>query len=123
MISIGTPEEEDQKNTKGKKGKKRSKKGLSAIDTATPIATSSPGSPLLSGQPHLPQVHVVHPVTECACKAHLKETAMDATFPSTPEKIYNLMFTSGFMKGFWTNNQKLQGNPILSLPHFSFCKF
>jgi hypothetical protein len=50
--------------------------------------------------------------TECACgKAgqHFSETAMDAIFPSTPEKIYNLMFTSGFVKTFMSEDQKLMG--------------
>lgn len=39
----------------------------------------------------------------------LKDTAMDVIFPSTPEKIYNLMFTSGFMREFWVEDQKLMG--------------
>ncbi|KAI0370045.1 hypothetical protein BV20DRAFT_967034 [Pilatotrama ljubarskyi] len=49
-------------------------------------------------------------VTQCECgKAgqHYTETAMEATFPGTPEKIYNLMFTSGFIKDFMREGQKL----------------
>ncbi|KAI0640226.1 hypothetical protein C8Q77DRAFT_1046039 [Trametes polyzona] len=49
-------------------------------------------------------------VTYCDCgKAgqHYSETAMEATFPGTPEKIYNLMFTSGFIKDFMRDDQKL----------------
>ncbi|GAA5821279.1 hypothetical protein JCM11251_004550 [Rhodosporidiobolus azoricus] len=50
-----------------------------------------------------------HPVTVDTCPTlkDLKEVCMDAVFPGKPEKIYNLMFTSGFMKDFWTENQKL----------------
>lgn len=45
----------------------------------------------------------------CPTLANLKEVCMDTVFPSTPEKIYNLMFTSGFMKEFWQDDQKLTG--------------
>ena len=40
-------------------------------------------------------------ITQCACgKAgqHYPEVALDTVIPGTPEKIYNLMFTSGFMR-------------------------
>ncbi|KAI0095017.1 hypothetical protein BDY19DRAFT_902058 [Irpex rosettiformis] len=50
-------------------------------------------------------------ITRCACgKAgqHYNEQAMDITIPGTPEKIYNLMFTSGFIKDFMRDDQKLQ---------------
>ena len=56
-------------------------------------------------------------VTQCECGRagkHYTETAMDAIFPGTPEKIYNLMFTSGFMKDFMRENQKLIGAYLLS---------
>ena len=50
------------------------------------------------------------PTTDsCPTLKNLKEVCMDAQFPGAPEKIYNLMFTSGFMKGFWAENQKLMG--------------
>ena len=42
-------------------------------------------------------------VTKCACGKqgqHYSEVAMETIFPGTPEKIYNLMFTSGFIKDF-----------------------
>lgn len=51
-------------------------------------------------------------VTSCACgKAgqHYSEVAMESVLPGTPEKIYNLMFTSGFIKDFMRNDQKLLG--------------
>ena len=59
-----------------------------------------------------------HAVTKDSCKTltNLKENCMDTIFPSTPEKIYNLMFTSGFMKEFWADNQKLTGE---TYPHTS----
>ncbi|OCH89730.1 GRAM-domain-containing protein [Obba rivulosa] len=59
-----------------------------------------PGGPAL-----LPNKH-----TRCACgKAgeHYPELCMECILPGTPEKIYNLMFTSGFMKDFMRDNQKL----------------
>lgn len=48
-------------------------------------------------------------VDTCPTLKNLKEVCMDVVFPSAPEKIYNLMFTSGFMKDFWSENQKLLG--------------
>ena len=52
--------------------------------------------------------------TTCACgkgdnEKHYSETAMDTNIPGTPERIHNLMFASGFMKGFMVGNQKLLG--------------
>jgi len=51
-----------------------------------------------------------HRKTQCPCekdKKHYATIALDTTYPAVPEKIYNLIFTSGFMKDFWTENQKL----------------
>ncbi|KAJ7638239.1 hypothetical protein FB45DRAFT_740332 [Roridomyces roridus] len=48
--------------------------------------------------------------TQCACGKqgqHYKESAMDIVLPGTPDRIYNLMFASGFMKDFLAVNQKL----------------
>ncbi|KAI0082130.1 GRAM-domain-containing protein [Panus rudis PR-1116 ss-1] len=75
-------------------------------------------------------------VTQCACgKAgeHFNEVAMDVVLPGTPEKIYNLMFTSGFIKEFMRNDQKLfdiqisdwmpiQDNPALLARNMSYIK-
>lgn len=63
----------------------------------------------------------VHPITTDTCPTlkDLKEVAMDSVFPSAPEKIYNLMFTSGFMKDFWSDNQKLLGMFSLLLRRFA----
>ncbi|GAA5975614.1 hypothetical protein JCM5350_002669 [Sporobolomyces pararoseus] len=61
------------------------------------------------GSPNGGEKRQVHAVTQDTCPTlkNLKEVCMDTIFPSAPEKIYNLMFTSGFMKDFWTENQKL----------------
>lgn len=53
-----------------------------------------------------------HAKTECSCGKegkHFTETALQTVFPSTPEKIYNLMFNSGWLKEFMTEDQKLKG--------------
>ncbi|KAJ7496928.1 hypothetical protein FB451DRAFT_1456936 [Mycena latifolia] len=49
--------------------------------------------------------------TTCACGregSHFAEVALDTVVPGTPERIYNLMFASGFMKDFMAVNQKLR---------------
>lgn len=51
-------------------------------------------------------------VTFCKCGKegkHFSELAMDTVIPGTPDKIHNLMFTSGFLKDFLVTNQKLIG--------------
>ncbi|MCO5565407.1 hypothetical protein L7F22_019080 [Adiantum nelumboides] len=51
-----------------------------------------------------------HRKTTCSCekdKKHYTTIAMETTYPAVPEKLYNLIFTSGFMKDFWTDNQHL----------------
>ncbi|KAG1742787.1 uncharacterized protein EDB91DRAFT_1128118 [Suillus paluster] len=51
-------------------------------------------------------------VTHCACSkngGHLNETALETVLPGTPDKIYNLMFASGFIKDFMRVDQKLIG--------------
>ena len=53
-----------------------------------------------------------HAKTECACGKkgeHYSETALETTFPTAPEKAYNLMFASGWFKTFLSDNQKLRG--------------
>jgi len=59
-------------------------------------------------------------VTYCACgreNKHYPELAMDVVLPGTPERIYNLMFASGFLKDFMRENQKLEGK-LPCLPSF-----
>lgn len=51
-------------------------------------------------------------VTQCACGKkgeHYTETALETIVPGTPDKIYNLMFASGFIKEFMKGDQKLLG--------------
>ncbi|KAF7330900.1 hypothetical protein MVEN_02429500 [Mycena venus] len=48
--------------------------------------------------------------TTCACGKeglHFSDIALDTVVPGTPDRIYNLMFASGFMKDFLAVNQKL----------------
>lgn len=59
--------------------------------------------------------HVVT-IDRCQTWKNLKEVCLDTTFPSAPEKIYNLMYTSGFMKEFWSDTQKLLGGLLMFLP-------
>ncbi|WWC58203.1 uncharacterized protein I303_100739 [Kwoniella dejecticola CBS 10117] len=52
-----------------------------------------------------------HAPTQCACGKdgkHYNEIALDTTFHSTPEKIYELMFNSGWFKNFLSESQKLR---------------
>lgn len=71
---------------------------------------NGPGSPLI------PKTTTHHRVTQVPGNVPMfKDVCMDATFAGSPEKIYNLMFTSeGFMRDFWTNNQHLTGGHFLS---------
>ncbi|KAJ9094451.1 hypothetical protein QFC21_005990 [Naganishia friedmannii] len=51
-----------------------------------------------------------HKPTVCACGQkgdHYTEVALETVLPSTPEKVYNLMFASSFLKDWMVNNQKL----------------
>lgn len=53
-----------------------------------------------------------HPPTTCACSKngeHAKDVCMDATFPCTPEKTYNLIYTSGLLRNFLVQDQQLLG--------------
>ncbi|KAK4685181.1 hypothetical protein P7C73_g4972, partial [Tremellales sp. Uapishka_1] len=75
--------------------------------------TSRPGS--VHGDPGIAKGAVTggkgHAPTQCICLAegkHYKETALNAIFPGTPEKIYNLMFASGWAKTFLSDDQKLR---------------
>ncbi|TFK18705.1 hypothetical protein FA15DRAFT_675088 [Coprinopsis marcescibilis] len=53
---------------------------------------------------------IVRKATTCACGRegkHYSETALEAVFPGSPEKIHNLIFASGFIKDFLVVDQKL----------------
>ncbi|KAM0788113.1 hypothetical protein ACM66B_001280 [Microbotryomycetes sp. NB124-2] len=87
------------------RGLRRRDGGAEAASGETGPDRGLNGSP----RPHTRDVIKFHPVTTDTCPLlpNLKEVCMDTVFPSSPEKIYNLMFTSGFMKEFWADNQKL----------------
>ncbi|TXT04993.1 hypothetical protein VHUM_03813 [Vanrija humicola] len=58
-----------------------------------------------------PQAVAAHRRTECACgKAgtHYAEVALDTVLPTSPEKVYNLIFNSGWFRTFLYENQKLK---------------
>lgn len=65
-----------------------------------------------------PVVVQLKKATQCACGRdgkHFSETAMETVFPGTPERIYNLIFASGFIKDFMAVNQKLLGASTLPM--------
>ncbi|GAK64616.1 GRAM-domain-containing protein [Moesziomyces antarcticus] len=79
---------------------------------AVAAAAARSGTPLIpqSRSPAPGAKRVAHRKTTCPCeekKEHFSSVVLDTTYPAVPEKIYNLLFTSGFMKEFWTNDQKL----------------
>lgn len=71
------------------------------------------GSPSSNGDASSGQKSkTVNKITQCACGRagqHYADYAMDCILPGTPEKIYNLMFTSGFIKDFMRDKQRLLG--------------
>ena len=94
--------------------------GRPALDAPHGLRTASPtGSAAIS----IGSVAPLTPkVTICACGRdgkHYSEVAIDAVMPGTPERIYNLMFASGFLKDFMRENQKLEGKFFF----FSFLPF
>lgn len=59
-----------------------------------------------------------HAPTQCGCGKegkHYSETALETTLASTPEKIFNLIFASEWVKGFLTGEQRLKGELEISL--------
>lgn len=110
--SLGEKGESAPTNNKPR-GRKRARtfrrRGEDGPPLMPPIPRSEVGTPQLNSR----RTGKVHAVTTDQCPTHkdLKETCMDATFPSAPEKIYNLLFTSGFMRDFLTGDQKLMGEP------------
>jgi len=84
--------------------------GRPALDAPHALRTASPAE---SGAISIGSVAPpTHRVTTCVCGRegnHYAEVALDAVIPGTPERIYNLMFASGFLKDFMRENQKLEG--------------
>ena len=87
--------------------------GRPALDaTHTPLGAIVPPNGLAAIANGTPVVVPAHKVTYCACGKegkHYSELVIDAVLPGTPERIYNLMFASGFFKDFMRVNQKLEG--------------
>ena len=106
--------EETGKRRRGlrrKRGKKD--KALPALAAGTDVAN---GVEHVEGT-HTPtsatrQKKAVHPITSIpASITPYPNVCLNAVFPSAPEKIYNLMFTSEvFMGDFWRTSQKLTGS-------------
>lgn len=75
---------------------------MTATSNGTHKSPTKAKAPMKAANDHAP--------TTCACGRsgdHYSETAMQATFPSSPERIHELMFTSTFLKDFMCNDQKL----------------
>ncbi|QRV80396.1 membrane protein [Ceratobasidium sp. AG-Ba] len=66
--------------------------------------------PSTEGPPGAANGSSAHRPTQCACSKegkHYETVVIDTVMPGTPEKIYNLMFASGFVKDFMAGEQKL----------------
>ena len=86
--------------------------GRSALDATHTLGVVVPPNGLTAIPNGATVVVPVHKVTHCACGKegrHYSALAMDGVLPGTPERIYNLMFASGFLKDFMRLNQKLEG--------------
>lgn len=89
--------------------------GDETVDGAARV--DAPGKPrpgLLGTSQMSKHTNPTHPPTSCNCATganggHYPNQIMDAVFPGSPEKMYNLIFTSGFMKDFLVNDMKLSG--------------
>lgn len=113
--------------TKEKKSRLRMRRGGKASAAAPSVseaqanagATLGPPSPLAT--PPVKKATTTHRPTQVPASVPMfKDVCMDATFAGSPEKIYNLMFTSeGFMRDFWANNMKLTGEAELLLTDFA----
>lgn len=88
--------------------------GAVMAPSSAPNGTSR--APSVANESVAPETTGAHRSTVCACGKngkHYSETALEAVFPSSPEKIYNLIFNSGWYRTFLSDNQKLRGNPGL----------
>ncbi|KAL1407061.1 hypothetical protein Q8F55_006474 [Vanrija albida] len=80
-------------------------------DVMTPSVANGTSRPPSVTDCEAPQTVASHRTTECACgKAgtHYTEVALDTVFPSSPEKVYNLIFNSGWFRTFLYDSQKLK---------------
>ncbi|KAG1779642.1 hypothetical protein EV702DRAFT_1024673 [Suillus placidus] len=83
----------------------------SSGNIVSPASTSDVSGPVVtSGGKDAAPVTRINKVTHCVCSKngqHLNEIALETVLPGTPDKIYNLMFASGFIKDFMRVDQKL----------------
>lgn len=120
----GKPDEGEQQGKEGGEAKpskrarlkrklKGAKTGVRDENLAAVAAVAERSGTPLAPQRRSPAPggkRVAHRKTSCLCeekKEHFSSVVLDTTYPAVPEKIYNLLFTSGFMRGFWTEDQKL----------------
>lgn len=119
-----------RKKRKGRKGRfKKLKVGSAAVSPVDDDETAMPGTSINTGLtaptagPSAPRPSMsgsqlgrkvpAHASTTCNCVSggggHFSNVVMDSTFPGSPEKLYNLIFTSGFMRNFLCNDMGLSG--------------
>jgi GRAM domain len=82
----------------------------SVVEGILPAVSEKLGSALDSALSSI--ASIPHKSTVCACGKegkHYTESALETILPGEPEKIYNLMFASAFMKEFMRNEEKLMG--------------
>ncbi|TKY85320.1 hypothetical protein EX895_005482 [Sporisorium graminicola] len=104
-------ESKPSKRARLKRKLKGTKTGVRDENLAAVAAVAArSGTPLQSRSPAPGGKRAAHRKTTCPCeekKEHFSSVVLDTTYPAVPEKIYNLLFTSTFMKEFWTDDQKL----------------
>jgi hypothetical protein len=105
-----------------KKNRRRSKSEAAMTQTVHPLydSTKSDGEPERAvKRPHTRNLTNINTsmrkrrhATSCDCLKngqHYDNVALDATFSGSVEKIYNLLFTSGFVKQFMMEHEKCTG--------------
>ena len=82
-----------------------------SLDLQSPTSLGAGADKIKKGSGSTPGPAITaHRPTACDCgkkKQHYSEIVMDTVLPGTPEKVYNLMFASGFVKDFMAKDQKL----------------
>ncbi|KAI7962811.1 hypothetical protein MJO28_000905 [Puccinia striiformis f. sp. tritici] len=87
--------------------------GLTLDVTMPPLEDLSDGTKVGSQDSHTStpalSKKVDHLPTQCDCSTeeHYKELIWDASYPTSPEKLYNILFQSDFLKDFWVNEEHL----------------
>jgi hypothetical protein len=102
---------------KGKRGRRRSKSEAALKEISFNTMHPDAGRRSITmDESHSPSVNVSHKkrrhTSTCDCLTkgeHYPNVALDTTFTGSVEKIYNLLFTSGFMRQFLEENEKCTG--------------